>query len=72
MICHSCDQPINDGDEVIVTIPMEMVRGELKQSDVEYIAHESCDDEEEEDWMLANPGSSLSEWVHEMVEIGAL
>jgi len=47
MICHSCDQPINDGDEVIVTIPMEMVRGELKQSEVENIAHESCDDEEE-------------------------
>lgn len=28
--------------------------------------------EEAENWMLANPGSSLSEWVHEMVAIGAL
>lgn len=47
MICHSCDRPFNDGDEVVITMHMVMVLGELKQSDAEHIAHESCYDEEE-------------------------
>lgn len=52
-----------------------MVREMSTLEDLEYyLGYRPNSDavEEAEDWMLANPGSSLSEWVHEMVAIGAL